>query len=244
MNNPWELKTNDIRTSDSIYTFIIFCEDTHSEPIYFECFETPSIKVSAIRNQKSNMKNVVNAIDKSVLDGIFEKDINGYFCSQEGIEVWCVFDRDESNLSKNDIEFNLAIDSAKGNNLKVAWSNDSFELWILLHFIDIQYNDLNATKRTYYYDKLTEYFSSHTSPNDFLKKVKIRPNFGYKFHLKSERNFKNIVLPELLPRTETAIERAKKLCEYQYEQHDNSKKAPCTLVFELVERLIEQGQKI
>jgi hypothetical protein len=44
--------------------------------------------------------------------------------------VWCVFDRDsfpESNYAR-------AFDLARTHRFHVAWSNETFELWYLLHF--------------------------------------------------------------------------------------------------------------
>jgi hypothetical protein len=45
-------------------------------------------------------------------------------------EVWCVFDRDEHPRIPE------AMQQARDNNLRVAFSNPCFELWILLHFKD------------------------------------------------------------------------------------------------------------
>lgn len=45
-------------------------------------------------------------------------------------EVWCVFDRDDHE------RFDDACQMARGNGFKLAVSNPSFELWLLLHFRD------------------------------------------------------------------------------------------------------------
>ncbi len=50
MTNPWDIKTNDERESDTIVNFVIFCEDSVSEPVYFNYFETDKIKVNCIKN--------------------------------------------------------------------------------------------------------------------------------------------------------------------------------------------------
>ena len=42
MDKPWELKVEDKRSFDTLFTFIIFCEDENSEPIYFKSFERSS----------------------------------------------------------------------------------------------------------------------------------------------------------------------------------------------------------
>lgn len=53
MINPWELKVDDTRNSNSLYTFNIFCEGQNSEPLYFDWFEPPLIKIITHRDQKS-----------------------------------------------------------------------------------------------------------------------------------------------------------------------------------------------
>lgn len=44
------------------------------------------------------------------------------------------FDVEQSNLPVQKADFNDAIALAKRNNIKVASSNDSFELWLVLHY--------------------------------------------------------------------------------------------------------------
>lgn len=65
-------------------------------------------------------------------------------------EVWIVFDMDfnhlvEPSLQRND--FNEAVRLAHANKFKVAYSNDSFELWFLLHYELLE----SALTRTQYY---------------------------------------------------------------------------------------------
>jgi hypothetical protein len=45
-------------------------------------------------------------------------------------QVWCVFDRNSHPAE----HFNSALALAKKNNIYVAYSNESFELWYILHF--------------------------------------------------------------------------------------------------------------
>ena len=49
-------------------------------------------------------------------------------------QVWCVFGKDDFN----DVDFNNAIEIAKSNNFGVAYSNQAFEYWLILHFDDHQ----------------------------------------------------------------------------------------------------------
>ena len=53
------------------------------------------------------------------------------FSNQEDYDqVWCVFDRD----SWTEEDFNKAIKNAKAQGFGVAYSNEAFELWYILHF--------------------------------------------------------------------------------------------------------------
>jgi len=45
-------------------------------------------------------------------------------------QVWCVFDRDSFPAQ----HFNLALRLAEQHAIRVAYSNEAFELWYLLHF--------------------------------------------------------------------------------------------------------------
>lgn len=63
-------------------------------------------------------------------------------------DIWCVFDRD-SFPAEN---YNEAVYLARQNNFKVAYSNEAFELWYLLHY---DYHNA-AISRTQYKSKLTK----------------------------------------------------------------------------------------
>ena len=100
---------------------LIACEDTKSSRFYF----TKMIKDYGLRGKVTfakhlgtNPMKVLEAIKTHLLtDSNFD-------------EKWIVIDRD--SYSKQ--EFNGAIASAKALNIKVAYSNEAYELWILLHF--------------------------------------------------------------------------------------------------------------
>jgi hypothetical protein len=247
-NKPWDIKIDDIRELDNLYTFIIFCEDEVSEYIYFKWFETSLIKINIINKQKSMMSNVVKAINYCQNNQFLTQDEGRYFIDTEGIEIWCVYDRDleiDGNLiQEKNIEFNLSISIANDTGINVAWSNDAFELWVLLHFEEINPNDPETTERKYYYNKLTEIFKGLPNPNIDLQKALIHDSFNYKKDLKQKNNFKEIVRPLILPKTNIAIQRAKLLIEYHIDKQNNFEKKPCTLVYKLIESIIEKGGKV
>jgi hypothetical protein len=244
MTKPWDLKTEDKRVADSLPNFIIICEDEVSEPIYLHYFHTSKIKVNYVKNQKSMMTNVINAIHHCEENGL-TTHIDGEHCMEEGTQVWCVFDRDKEETAekvrKGDITFNESLETAKRRGIKVAWSNDAFELWVLLHFEDV---NLDSKHRINYYDRLTEIFRALPNPNEDLKKVLVHNSYSYKRNLKSENNFRDIVRSVIVGKTKEAIERAKVLeNNYQNKNLQEHEKSPCTLVYHLVEELIRLGGK-
>jgi|ERR1035437_3875429 hypothetical protein len=249
MNEPWNLRTVETREADTLPLFIIFCEDKVSEPIYFKYFETSLIKVNLIGDQKSKLENVNKAISDCIEKGFMEHGNGVYKLKVENTQIWCVFDRDVDNKKKNQVESNTSfthsIKMADDSGLKVAWSNDAFELWILLHFEDVDATiDENKNRKTYY-NRLTDIFRNLPNPNEDLIKALAYHGFSYKGTLKSENNFRNIVRNEIVGKTNEAIARAKTLM-LKYESNPpkpHHEKSPCTMVYLLVEELLRLGKK-
>lgn len=244
MNNPWDIRTNDNRLSDSITTFIIFCEDEVSEPSYLNLFNSPKIKLNFILNQKNMMDNVFNAIHHCKENKLFDFEGDKEIISKNGLQVWCVFDRDkeesDKKISLGNIDLDESIITARSKNINVAWSNDSFELWILMHFQDIDPNDSTLINRIKYYEKLTDIFSNLTDPSQYLVKMLSYEGFSYQRNLKTKKSFMSIVRKELTKNIDAAITRAKMLEDYFVNVRDH-KKSPYTNVHKLVIELIKNG---
>ena len=70
---------------------------------------------------------VINRIDKGLVP------------YQPGDKIWVVIDRDkqQQNPKNNRQQFKTALEKANGAAIEVAYSNDSFELWLLLHYQDV-----------------------------------------------------------------------------------------------------------
>lgn len=49
-------------------------------------------------------------------------------------QVWCIFDVDDFYKDSRK-ELIKAVENARKNNIKIAYTNECFELWILLHFL-------------------------------------------------------------------------------------------------------------
>lgn len=66
--------------------------------------------------------------------------------------MWCVFDADpKPDNPKQAKNFNTAIELANNNGFGIAYSNQAFEYWIILHFDDRQGGGMN---RSDYNDKI------------------------------------------------------------------------------------------
>jgi hypothetical protein len=101
--------------------FFIVCEGEKTEPNYFRKF---SVHIKVIKGEGKDTNSLV---EKAIELKNEEPDERNRF--------WCVFDRDKNPNNPNDAQnFNAAITLAKTNGIKVAYSNDAFELWYLLHF--------------------------------------------------------------------------------------------------------------
>ncbi|SFD79486.1 RloB-like protein [Chitinophaga sp. CF118] len=102
-------------------TFLIICEGQNTEPDYFNGFKLGSAQVEAVGTGFNTVSLVNKAID------IKKKYSNK---GRKFDQHWVVFDKDDFSAE----DFNNAILIAVANGFKVAYSNQCFEYWFLLHF--------------------------------------------------------------------------------------------------------------
>lgn len=107
-----------VDTKEIRQRFLIVCEGEKTEPNYFRSFRVPkNVAEINIKGVGENPSKLVNSAKT-----LKEQD--------EYDQVWCVFDRDDWPLE----DFNNAIKKAESQGFKVAYSNEAFELWYVLHF--------------------------------------------------------------------------------------------------------------
>jgi hypothetical protein len=123
---------------------------------------------------------------------------------EEYDQIWCVFDRDSFPPNA----FNRALVLAQNHGLHVAYTNEAFEFWYLLHF---DYH-VAALSRVQYAEKLSDRLKREYVKNDPSMYV------------------------ELLPRQALAIKHARMLRE-SYGEVNPERDNPCTTVDLLVEEL-------
>ena len=188
-------------------TILIVCEGQNTEPSYFNKFKLSSATVKSIgegHNTLSLVKRAIILSQRKAYD-----------------QVWCVFDKDDFE----DDDFNSAINLANHNSFGVAYSNQAFEYWIILHFNDHQGGGITRNL----YDKLI---------NKYLKPFDLKYD-GKKSKIISDDIFdvlESIEKKSGKARRILAIERAKRNC--QLLNHRNpAKEESSTAVFKLVEEL-------
>ncbi|RLT37734.1 MAG: RloB domain-containing protein [Chloroflexi bacterium] len=170
--------------------FLIVCEGKKTEPNYFRKFRVPGL-VLDIHGLGLDPKNLVNEAVARRTDGEYD-------------QVWCVFDRDSWTVD----DFNGALSSARERDIQVAWSNEAFELWYLLHF---NYHD-TAIPRAEYITRLDKVLG-HTYAKNSTE-----------------------IYDELATRMGTALKNAAMLLA-QYDPPNPATDNPATTVHLLVEEL-------
>lgn len=209
-NKAWNKKTNSssykVESIPQNKRILITCEG-QTEKLYFEAFPVLAMTIRAI-DLKGETKLKLVESTKQIVDS----------SKGEYEEIWCVFDMDVKRGEKEFADFDNAIKRAISLGYKVAYSNDSFELWFYLHY---QYTD-SKNLRTFYYKELGKKFGLNYV-NDGKK---------YNFCLKTY----SILGSDSNSSQQNAVDRAKKLYQESkslpYHQQN-----PVTLVFELVEEL-------
>ena len=183
-------KSRPVNTREPAPRILIVCEGERTEPAYFDGFRVPSVTIEITGLGKDPLTLVEEAITrrrKSQYD-----------------QVWCVFDRDDVPLER----FNQALQLAQQQKIKVAYSNQAFELWYLLHF---HYCDTPQTRRDY---------------SDSLSR-----QLGRAYH-KNDATLYRL----LLPRQDQAIRHAERLLA-QYNPPNPAVDDPVTTVHKLVQKL-------
>lgn len=181
--------------------FLIVCEGKKTEPLYFKKYRASGLVVH---------------VDGEGCDplSIVREALKQREAAQVKIpydQVWCVFDRDFCPIG----QFNAAFELAHRNHIEIAYSNQSFELWYLLHF---QYQ-ITAISRQDYIHRLSKLL-------------------GHLYEKNSETIFN-----ELYSRRSEALRNAQRLLE-TYQPLQPADNDPSTTVHLLVEQLIHYGGPI
>ena len=188
---------------------LIVCEGKNTEPSYFRQFRLTSAKIKPVGEGYNTLSLVQRACELSEAD--------------EYDQVWCVFDKDDFPASN----FNAAIAKAKSKGFKVAYSNQAFEYWLVLHFDDHQGGGLDRANYQAIINKFLKPFKVYFDGKG--SKV-ISPDFFEILNGFCPISGKN--------RCDQAIARAKRNLS-KHSSGNPAKEESSTMVFLLVEELMK-----
>ena len=212
---------------------IIACEDSVSSPEYFR-----QIINFLLKERKITPDSIVivshdgSTHPTGVLDNL-KNFKNRYGKTYKDFEhKWIVIDRDSERINGGGHtaeDFNNAIRNAKNKrsdlNIEVAYANDAFELWYLLHF---------------------EYRNTAILRDEIITRVieKLKELDEHKFSRLNKENIKQVnytklIYESLLPMQEIAISNAERLLSSYREDHNPEQDNPSTTIYKLVALLRE-----
>ncbi|WP_448265908.1 RloB family protein [Nostoc sp. DSM 114159] len=181
-----------VNTREVKQRFLIVCEGAKTEPNYFRSFRVPkNVAEIDVQGLGENPSKLVQSAKELKKQGEYD-------------QVWCVFDRDSWTIE----DFNNAIKNAEAQGFKVAYSNEAFELWYVLHF---------------------EFLNTGIPRSDYLSKL--TSLFGKTYQKNSET-----IYDELFEKQSIAIKNAENLLK-QYNPPTPAKDNPSTTVHLLVKEL-------
>lgn len=194
-------------------SFLIVTEGERTEPLYLKGIQEKIL---------GKIGGMVDVVEAPVID------IRGEGCSTGKLielteqivknakvlyqNVWVVFDKDDFE------DFDLAIKKGTEKGYKIAWSNQSFEYWLYLHFY---YSD-SALHRDDWIKKLDKIFEQYSLGNGVYQK-----------------NYDNIYeLADSFDGVNTAIKNAKRrMAAFKRERDKPSEYDPGTTMHELLQEL-------
>lgn len=194
-------------------SFLIVTEGERTEPLYFKGIQ---------KLIKEKVGGIIDVVETPLID------IHGEGCSTEKLiditeklvkeagiiyqNIWLVFDKDDFE------DFDQAIEDAANKGYKIAWSNQSFEYWLYLHF---HYSD-SALHRDIWNEKLNDIFEQYQLGNGTYQK-----NYEDIYNLVNSFDGMN-----------TAIKNAKRrMVSFRDGVDKPSEYDPGTMVYKLVQEL-------
>lgn len=128
---------------------LIVCEGEQTEPNYFQAIiDTHRLNTVFLQVEVQGAGRGALSLTEYALR-LQKKGPDRYS------QIWCVFDKDDFKPDA----FDNAINRAKGHSfLRVAWSNEAFEFWYVLHFqyLDAAPGYAAGPARDYYKARLTD----------------------------------------------------------------------------------------
>lgn len=196
-----------------INSFLIVTEGKRTEPLYFNGLK---------KKIQEKIGGTVDVVEAPVIDVHGEGSATGQliriterYVKEASIiyqNVWVVFDKDDFE------DFDQAIRDGENKGYNIAWSNQSFEYWLYLHF---NYSD-SALHRDAWKEKLDDIFRQYQLGDGVYRK-----------------NYNNIYeFVDSFDGVNTAIKNAKRrMASFKKDIDQPSAYDPGTTVYKLVQKL-------
>ncbi|NVN94275.1 MAG: RloB domain-containing protein [Bacteroidetes bacterium] len=170
--------TRPVRWRKYPHLFLIVCEDKKTEPYYFERFINKFPEETVFLRAVGTGMSSLGVVEQSLI----EKNKLAEESNKSVDEVWTVFDKDDAEKSFGNTErFKNAFKKAQELKHKVAYSNEVFELWLLLHLTNVPverpiprieiYNNINNTIKESVKYKDFEYEHGNTNVVDIIAEI-------------------------------------------------------------------------
>jgi len=157
---------------------LIVCEDSKSSRYYFESFpiDKQRIEISVLGTGMNT---------DSLLQEAIRKKEQADKSRQPYADIWCVFDRDDFPPAN----YSCAFELAANKNIKVAWANEAFELWYLLHYCYLD----SAIGRADYAAKLKQHGLEYDKADKKIyEKIKDRQQEAMKNAARLEKHWNDL----------------------------------------------------
>jgi len=207
VSKPWEQRPSGRRPAHTQERrrVLIVCEDSKSSRYYFESFKqavyerAELVALGAGMNTDSLVEHAITCRDKATR------------VRKPYTHVWCVFDRDSFPLGN----YHRAFELAHANGIKVAWANEAFELWYLLHF---NYHDTGISRADYKAKLKQSGLEYDKADKTIYAQVKDRQDTAIKNARKLERHWND--MGKQFPERENPSTGVHKLVEFLNELAD------------------------
>lgn len=207
-----DLQREEIETSEEKQSFLIVCEGQNTEKSYFDQFKIPNAEITTIGTGHNTVSLV--QYTKKIVDSKKEK-------GSTFDQIWCVFDKDDFD------SFDQAIQLAIRYGFKVAYSNQAFEYWLILHFNDHQGG---AMPRTDYSKRINGEISKYGAFYDADGSKMVDENFFTYLQSINPTSKKS--------RQQEAISRAKKIFENKIGMKPSLSES-ITTVYQLIMEIVD-----
>lgn len=175
MSKPWDHRAAGRRPSATRERrrVLIVCEDSKSSRFYFQSFPIDPARAEVLTlgegmNTDSLVTEAMQRAKTAAHDG------------HPYNEVWCGLDRDDFPQENYCRAFQLAGE----HGINMAWANEAFELWYLLHF---NYHDTCISRHDYRTKLRQSGLEYDKADQDIYEKMKVQQAAALKFAHRLER---------------------------------------------------------